>query len=133
MGDQVARDGVEQPALFGVTAFVRAVCRVTRRVQQRLHALFPGIDEEFCLPFRYPPFVALLAAPLAALPYAFSYALFVLISAVAWFAALRCLASEVTFLQGPWRRTVWLAAAGWPVVLETLIGGQASLLALLIA
>ena len=44
--------------------------------QRRLHTLFPGIDPEFCLPYRYPPFVALLAAPLSQLPYAASFATF---------------------------------------------------------
>ena len=33
--------------------------------QARLHDLFPGIDPQFALPYRYPPIVALLMVPLA--------------------------------------------------------------------
>ena len=36
--------------------------------QRRLHELFPGLSPQFCLPFRYPPMVALLMSPLARLP-----------------------------------------------------------------
>ena len=56
--------------------------------QQRLAAIFPGIDRSFCLPYRYPPFVALLMAPLAALPYPISYALFFLLCLASWCAAV---------------------------------------------
>ena len=101
--------------------------------QQRLHALFPGIDEQFCLPFRYPPFVALLMVPLAQLPYALSYALFLSASILALCCSLWLLRGELTVLRGHQRTTILVAVAGWPVVLETWIGGQASFVAVLIA
>ena len=37
--------------------------------QQQLHRLFPALSANFCLPYRYPPFVAALMAPLSTLPY----------------------------------------------------------------
>jgi len=101
--------------------------------QRRLHALLPGIDERFCLPFRYPPFVALLMAPLARLPYSVSYAVFLSGSLAALILSLWLLRGELTVLNGRERKTILIAVAGWPVVLETLIGGQASFFAMLIA
>ena len=101
--------------------------------QRRLHAQLPGLDEEFCLPFRYPPFVALLMVPLAQLPYALSYAVFLSASVSALFCALWLLRGELTILRGLERKTILIAVAGWPVVLETWIGGQASFFAVLIA
>jgi hypothetical protein len=100
--------------------------------QLRLQALFPGIDEQFCLPYRYPPFVALLMAPLAALPYAVSFACFFALSCAAWWTALWILARDLQILRGPWRGPILVAIVGWPVALETLIGGQASMFALLL-
>jgi len=100
--------------------------------QRRLQALFPGIDESFCLPYRYPPFVALLMAPLSALPYAVSYGCFLALSCAAWWTAIGLLATRLRILRGPWRRPILWAAAGWPLAWETLIGGQASMLLLLI-
>jgi hypothetical protein len=39
---------------------------------------------------------------------------------------------DLRVLQGPWRKPILWTIAGWPLVWETLIGGQASLFALLI-
>jgi hypothetical protein len=100
--------------------------------QQRLQQLFPAIDERFALPFRYPPFVAVLMAPLAALPYPAAYAAFLGMSCAAWYAAMRLLFRQLSQLQPAWRETLICCIIGWPVVLETLIGGQASMFALLI-
>ena len=100
--------------------------------QRRLHELFPGVDPAFCLPFRYPPFVALLMAPLAALPYPASFCAFLAISLIAWGAALAILARHLQSLRGAWRRPVLWAILGWPVAWETLLGGQAALIGLAI-
>jgi Glycosyltransferase family 87 len=101
--------------------------------QRRIQSLFSGIDPQFALPYRYPPFVATLAAPLAALPYSVAYALFLVLSGTAWWVTIRQLASATPQLQAAWQRSWRWTMIGWPIALETLIGGQASMLALLIA
>jgi alpha-1,2-mannosyltransferase len=100
--------------------------------QAHLQTLFPHLDPSFCLPFRYPPIVALLAAPLSCLPYALSFLTFLAVSIAAWAAALAMLSRELSVLRGPHRRWLLWAIIGWPVALETLVGGQASMFALLI-
>jgi len=105
--------------------------------QRRLQQIFPTLDPQFCLPYRYPPAVAKLLAPLAAWPYAVSYVVFLALSCAAYWMATRLLVPSVGVLRsapeiGDARRWLW-AAAAWPVALETLIGGQASMLALLVA
>lgn len=99
--------------------------------QQRLAEIFPKIDRSFSLPYRYPPCVALLAAPLAALPYPLSFGLFFLSSSAAWCAAVWLAVRDLPALCGPWRRAVLWGLAGWPVAWETLFGGQASTFAAL--
>jgi hypothetical protein len=100
--------------------------------QRRLQQLFPAIDPSFALPYRYPPCVATLMVPLAALPYALAYAVFFALSSAAWWAAARQLVSACPELRVAWQRSLRWAILGWPVALETLVGGQASMFALLI-
>jgi hypothetical protein len=100
--------------------------------QSRLHNLFPGIDSQFALPYRYPPIVALLMAPLACLPYILAVAVFMALGLAAAVAGLRMLVRETVHVSRSDRQLCYLALLGWPVVLETWIGGQASLFALLI-
>jgi hypothetical protein len=100
--------------------------------QQRLHALFPGIEPSFCLPYRYPPFVAVLMAPLAALPYPLSFAGFLLLSGCAWAGSLRLLVGQLEILRSSWRQPILWALVGCPLAWETFIGGQASMFAILI-
>ncbi len=99
--------------------------------QRRLQQLFPAIDPRAALPYRYPPFVALLMAPLAALPYVVSYGVFLAASCACGLTALRLLCCELG-CPADLRPLVYLAFAGWPVALETIIGGQASMFALLL-
>lgn len=101
--------------------------------QRRLHQLFPAIDPSFALPYRYPPVVATLMAPVAALPYALAYGVFLLLSCLAWWTAARKLVAASPMLRDSWQRSLRWAIIGWPVALETLVGGQASMFALLIA
>ena len=120
--------------------------------QARLVDLFPGIDPHFALPYRYPPLVGTVMAPLACLPYPVAALLFMTLGLVSALAGLRLLVSETgiggTRIGGTgmgdvaasdtgrtWngnQRLCYLALLSWPVVLETWIGGQASLFALLI-
>lgn len=102
------------------------------RNQQRLLTLFPGLRDDFCLPYRYPPAVALLMAPLAALPYATSYAAFAILSCAALALTLAVWGPELRLLQGAWRKPVLWLLVGWPIVWETLLGGQAALFGLLL-
>ena len=101
--------------------------------QRRLQQLFPAIDPSFALPYRYPPCVATLMAPLAALPYVLAYAVFLVLSCAAWWTAARQLVAACPELHGTWLRSWRWAIFGWPIALETLVGGQASMFALLIA
>jgi len=100
--------------------------------QERLHQLFPDIDPQFALPYRYPPIVALLMAPLACLPYGLAVATFMALGLAGAGMGVKLLVRETGNLSRVDHRLCYLALFGWPVVLETWIGGQASLLALLI-
>lgn len=101
--------------------------------QRRLHQLFPALNEKFCLPYRYPPLVALMAAPLAWLPYGLAYVAFLVASLGAWLATVALLGKQCRFLRAAHWQSVGWSLAGWPVALETLIGGQASMFAALIS
>jgi len=100
--------------------------------QAMLRSLFPKLDPQFALPYRYPPFVAVVLATLACLPYAAAFAVFFGLSWAFWMGALWILTSNGPDASGLARGTVLLIACGWPVALETLIGGQASMFALLV-
>jgi len=100
--------------------------------QSRLHSLFPGIDSQFALPYRYPPIVALVMAPLACLPYQMAIALFMGLGLAAALAGLSLLVRHNGRCAREDLPLCLVVLLGWPVVLETWIGGQASLFALLI-
>ncbi len=109
---------------------------------RRLQQLFPTLDPMSCrLPFRYPPILAIMMVPLASFPYAVSFAIFSLLSIVAGLMALRNLLSiagmsesvgrgESSNRSRPWARITLLATVSWPVVIETVLGGQLSLFGL---
>jgi hypothetical protein len=99
---------------------------------QRYRQLFPQSGNDDLLPYRYPPFVAAMLVPLAMLPFAWSWLIFTLGSCLAGYVGWRSLQA----LQPPttdFGAAVGIALCGWPVALEVLIGGQASLFALAIA
>lgn len=96
--------------------------------QQRSSRLFKGLDSKASWPYRYPPTVAAAMVPLSQLPFGWSFALFVLIQ-------LLLLAVTINLLQKNYsvfhNRSAWMwAMIGSPLVLESLIGGQSSLLGL---
>jgi glycosyl transferase family 87 len=74
-------------------------------------------------PYIYPPLLALLLRPIAAVPYAVAAPVWFVLSAAALFAALRLLRPVV---QLPWRIYGWLCAAAFflPPVHHTLQHGQ---------
>jgi hypothetical protein len=96
--------------------------------QQRSSRLFPGMDARESWPFRYPPTVATAMVPLSQLPLASSYGLFLCLQLGLLALSLRWIYLNFSILQ---QRSGWLwAIVGSPLVLESLIGGQVSLLAL---
>lgn len=98
------------------------------RNQLRTSELFPEMDSQESWPYRYPPTVAAAMIPLAQLPLAWSYALFFLIQLGLLSISLWLLVRDHAVLR---QRAGWLwAIAGSPLILESLIGGQSSLLAL---
>lgn len=101
--------------------------------QRRLRELFPGLSSQFCLPYRYPPVVAAVMAPLSRLPYPVAWGLFSLASFLALGTAVWMLSRSSREVDERWRRTAIWACIGWPVVWEVIAGGQASLFGLLIA
>lgn len=98
------------------------------RNQQRSAALFPSMDSNQCWPFRYPPTVAACMAPLSQLPYQWSFAIFFCMQLGLLGINSSLLSRDYECIQ---EYSGWLwAIVGSPLIIETLIGGQASLIAL---
>lgn len=95
--------------------------------QARLLELFPGLPADAYLPFRYPPLVAILLAPLAGLPYLAACLVFVSASLAMWSLSLRSLVRLYLPERDSLTATALMAIASAPVMLQTLIDGQASL------
>jgi len=100
--------------------------------QQRLHALLPDLAADYVLPYRYPPLIAWLFAPVALLPYPIAFFVFAALMLGCWWSAAWLLArhcgnanSQLAIAAG------WLMVA-WPIGWEAIIGGQASPIALMI-
>lgn len=100
--------------------------------QTTLQQLFPGLAADFALPYRYPPWVAIVASSVARLPYPAAYAIFASVSWLGWLIGCRWLLRRWSGVGGVSAGLALLALAGWPVALEALIGGQASLIACLL-
>ena len=95
--------------------------------QRRSSQLFSGLNPSESWPYRYPPTVAVAMLPLSQLPYAWSFALFTLIQLSLLSISVWLLGRDYSVLH---QRSGWLwALVGSPLVLESLIGGQSSLLA----
>lgn len=98
--------------------------------QSMLRELFPGIASDSYLPFRYPPMVACAMAPMALLPYRASFIVFSMLSLAAWLGSLGFLV-RTAFPRSFWTTRsesflLVLAIAVSPVILQTLMDGQAS-------
>jgi len=101
--------------------------------ERELRRQFPGLAEGESLPFRYPPFVAGLVAPLATKPYEAALAVFSAVSLGMLWLAWRMMAAQIPRLgDRPWRNTALALLFGWPVVWEVVLGGQWSLFTLAI-
>lgn len=105
-----------------------------RVAYDELHKLFPDGDRRESLPYRYPPFVAAVVAPLALLSYGVAWGIFTALSLTMLVVAVRLLAAQLSTLRddATWRATFWIALFGWPVVWEVVLGGQWSLFTLAI-
>lgn len=97
-----------------------------------LHKLFPGLASQSVLPYRYPPFVALLLSPLAVLPYGAALAIWIAFQMGCGMAAFAIARRELGILRSEWKQSLMLMSLGFPLVWEAILGGQASLLAVLI-
>ena len=98
--------------------------------QQRSSALFPTMNPSFSWPYRYPPTVAACMVPLASLPFGLSFALFTGIQFLLLTLAVVLLKRISSALSGVNGNAWTLAIVGCPLIIETIIGGQSSLLAL---
>ncbi len=95
--------------------------------QRRSSQLFNGMNPSQSWPYRYPPTVAAAMLPLSQLPFAWSFALFSLLQLTLLSISVWLLGRDYSVLH---QRSSWLwAIIGSPLVLESLIGGQSSLLA----
>jgi hypothetical protein len=102
------------------------------RQDEAYHALLPRTPAELSLPFVYAPPLAIFARPLAALPYALSYVVWTVISLVAFRVAFGLFWRQCPGLRQLDFGTSLIAAASFcPFILETVVGGQCSVLALL--
>jgi hypothetical protein len=92
------------------------------------HGLMPGLPAEAWLPFRgYPPLVAVCFQPLARLPYAWSYAVWLVIAAGLYVAGLALLGKTLRAAPAGERSTAWLLALSFePFLIEAWAGGQLS-------
>ncbi len=96
--------------------------------QIRSNALFPKMNPSHSWPYRYPPTVAAVMAPVAQLPFIVAWGAFLILQITLLVVALSGLCRLSSLIQ---RQPHWLwAVAGAPVVIETVVGGQSSLLAL---
>ncbi len=96
------------------------------------HALLPRTPAELSLPFACAPPLAIFARPFAAMPYALSYAVWTVFSMVAFRVAFGLFWRQCPGLARLDFGTSLIAAASFgPFILETVLGGQWDVLALL--
>jgi len=92
-----------------------------------LHHAVEGVPAADSLPFPYPPFVAQPFRFLAALPYAWSFAAWLAVSAVLYGTAVGLTLWACPEMPRADRLTVWLLAFSFgPFAIETWLGGQVS-------
>jgi hypothetical protein len=99
-------------------------------LQNRLfHETLPGVENETeqTLPYVYPPFVAFVMRPLALVPYTWSFAAWLVISAGLYVAGLALILKQAECLSRADRLTAFLLALSFePFVMECWLGGQLS-------
>ncbi|MHC4264408.1 MAG: glycosyltransferase family 87 protein [Planctomycetota bacterium] len=91
------------------------------------HALRPYLPDNEALPFSYPPFFALLFWPLAQLPYAFSYLIWLSITASLYLLGLILIFRSMrTIPRWNFLTILLLAFSFEPFIVEVWLGGQTS-------
>jgi hypothetical protein len=91
------------------------------------HELLPNLGEEQKLPYVHPPFVAFALRPLAQLPYGWSFAVWLVISAALYLTGLLLTCGPLRALSPEDRRYALLLALSFePFVMECWMGGQLS-------
>ncbi len=103
--------------------------------QQRALKLFPQMQTANSWPYRYPPTLAAILSPLGRLPFATAAAIFVLVQISLLMLAITLWRRELLDINVNGINinggTAWLwGCATAPLIIETLLGGQLSLLAL---
>ena len=101
-----------------------------RANQVRTSAHFPTMDSNQSWPFRYPPVTAWLMKGLARIDFAFSFAIFASICATCVGIAIWMLFRNLGIENRRIAKLAFWSFAGWPIVGETLLGGQSSPVAL---
>lgn len=92
-----------------------------------LHEAVVGVLETASLPFAYPPFVAPLFRLFALLPYAWSFAAWLVASAVLYTTAVGLTLRVCPAIPTKDRVSIWLLALSFnPFTLEAWLGGQTS-------
>jgi hypothetical protein len=98
---------------------------------QLYHEFLPGAEKEERLPYVHPPLVAVAFRPLAALPYTWSFAVWLLLSAGLYVGGLVLTTYPLQSLSGADRVTALLLALSFePFIIECWLGGQLSALGL---
>jgi len=103
-----------------------------RRLEQEQADLFPADDDDGFLTWAYPPHVAELYRPLAALPYRPSYALHTLLMVAAFVAAVLLLRPLVPWIAGATLPAVALGLVSWPMFRGVGAGQNTALTLLLL-
>jgi hypothetical protein len=94
---------------------------------QVYHRVLPGTPPGEKLPYVYPPFFSLLFRPLALLPYAWAYAVWLACSVGLSLAALALMRRGLEAIpHGEWPTVLILALSFEPLVLECRLGRQTS-------
>jgi alpha-1,2-mannosyltransferase len=101
------------------------------RLEREQADFFPADEDEGFLTWAYPPHVALLYRPLAALPYRPSYAVHTALMVVAFVAAVRLLRPLVPWIAGASLPAIALGLAAWPMF-RGIGAGQNTALTLLL-
>jgi hypothetical protein len=102
--------------------------RLQRRVQAAIVA--PQVQQGYCY-YISPPFVAVLYAPLAALPYRLAHFLHVLVMLVCFVAGMWALRRQMPGIA-PAHLTAVLVGCSWFPMMQTILGGQNAALTFLL-
>ena len=100
--------------------------------QREMRAVLPGLPKNSFLPALYPPYVATALSPLGRLSYPVAYGVFFAASLALLAGAAWTWRKTLPLASATWAGTALLAGAALPVLWESLIGGQASPLAMFV-